>query len=431
VVAGLKPQAEQKGVGLEIRISGHPSVQVLGDSLRLRQILINLTNNAIKFTAKGVVTLAVERQDALSEPGRERIRFAVIDTGIGIAPERQEEIFKPFTQADESTTRRYGGTGLGTTIAYQLVALMGGRLTVASQPEQGATFSFVITLAVDGSTAEKTSENRLVVPVAGTSMIAPACILVAEDTPVNQLVIRRHLESQGHIVSLVGTGREAVAACRARDYDLVLMDVQMPYLDGIQATRQIRGDLCGRLLPILALTANTDAQTRTDCEAAGMDAVLTKPIRREPLLAAVRQWLNQRKGLAPDPFVKTDDVDHGRYVQPDMPLDVNTVIYEFGDSATAREVIEHLLESLPGYSEAIRQACITGDLAAIRKHAHAIKGAAASVEANPLSRAAAVLEDHCRQNASGQVAEAVAGMIASMEDLTRFVRTMPWPPVPR
>jgi hypothetical protein len=212
---------------------------VTGDPLRLRQVLINLVNNAIKFTRQGVVTLELANLGR-SGPENEILKFSVIDTGIGIPQDRQEAIFKRFTQVDQSTTRRYGGTGLGTAIAYQLVALMGGELKVDSTPDHGATFSFTITLPladllIDGpNDAAAATDGETEGP---GSFATPARILLAEDTPVNQLVVRSHLESRGFEVVVADNGRAAVEACRSRKFDLVLMDIQMPEMDGIEATK--------------------------------------------------------------------------------------------------------------------------------------------------------------------------------------------------
>jgi signal transduction histidine kinase/AmiR/NasT family two-component response regulator/HPt (histidine-containing phosphotransfer) domain-containing protein len=430
VIGGLKLQAEAKGIRLEIQMAGGPEPRVIGDPLRMRQVLINLVNNAIKFTRQGSVTIALSRVDSATAEGRQTLCFSIIDTGIGIPTERQADIFKRFTQVDAGTTRRFGGTGLGTTIAYQLVELMGGRLTVESQPGKGATFAFIIEMALDTrapEVGEKPPESLDAAPAAAIV----GSILVAEDTPVNQMVIRQHLEAQGHVVIIVGNGREAVAACRTQRFDLILMDVQMPEMDGLEATRQIKAEMKAPWrTPIVALTANTDTKTMADCQAVGMEAVLTKPIRRQPLLDAVAHWLlrfqSERKateGSAPAAALPVDWVKQA----PDVaPLDWAAALYEFGEPEIVHEVVDQLMQSVPGYLEEINFALGRGNFDQIRLCSHAIKGGAATVEAKPLSTVAAELEDQCKQAVPQGVAATVARLTAAYETFKSYVGTLPF-----
>ncbi|MDA8139484.1 MAG: ATP-binding protein, partial [Desulfobacteraceae bacterium] len=434
IITGLKVQADAKGLELTLQTAGRPAPRVIGDSLRLRQILINLVNNAIKFTSQGAVTLTVSRVGDPGSENRQRLCFAVLDTGIGIPKDRQDAIFKRFTQVDASTTRRYGGTGLGMAIAYQLVELMGGHLSVESEPGQGSTFAFTVDLVRDDACAEKTSpreehEDTERLQGAGT-------ILVAEDTPVNQMVILQHLESQGHIVIIAPNGREAVAACKAQFFDLILMDVQMPEMDGLEATRNIRALLPpGRRIPIVALTANTDAQTLEECKTAGMDAILNKPIRRAPLLAAVNQWVawsrQQQSAPGVSPAARPDPInantpDAQSAPLPEPPLDYEAALYEFGEADLVKEVVTQLMESLGHYLDDIGQALAAEDWQTVLRRAHAIKGGAATVEAMPLSSVAAEVEQLCKEGVTQQVPGAVARLSASAQQLKQFVSQMTW-----
>jgi signal transduction histidine kinase/HPt (histidine-containing phosphotransfer) domain-containing protein/AmiR/NasT family two-component response regulator len=433
LIGGLKVQAEAKGIRLELLISGAPEPKVVGDPLRLRQVLINLVNNAIKFTREGSVTLSLSRVTPAGTAQQQQVCFAVIDTGIGIPKERQAAIFTRFTQVDESTTRRYGGTGLGTAIAYQLVELMGGRLTVESQPGRGTTFAFMLSLGLssgDGALVSLDGESTGG-PGSHAAKALPGVILVAEDTPVNQMVVRQHLEGQGHDVTLVGNGREALSACRTRQFELILMDVQMPEMDGLEDTRRIKEAQGPGGPPIVGLTANTDSKTLSECDLAGMDAVLTKPIRRQPLLDAVTLWLHRardrrirRESGAAEP-TPTPLRPAGLTVEV-APLDWESALYEFGEPEIVREVVGQLMESIPGYLEEIRNALGHGDFSEIQRRAHAIKGGAATVEAKPLSAVAAELEEQCKQSLPTEVADGVARLAAAFETFKQYVATLPF-----
>ncbi len=246
----LAAQAQQKGIELRVEYASEAPQRLLEDSVRIHQVLFNLVGNAIKFTEQGHVTLRVgcEQQSATGA----KMRLAVEDTGTGICEEAIARIFDKFTQADASTTRKYGGSGLGLSIASRLIELMGGELSVTSQLGAGSTFSFVIPLGLDRETetAAPTSQRQ------STDLPVGVRVLVAEDNGVNQIVARRMLEKLGCKVELAANGREAVEMVDRFDYDVVLMDCQTPELDGFQATAAIRA-LQGRSahIPIIALTA--------------------------------------------------------------------------------------------------------------------------------------------------------------------------------
>jgi signal transduction histidine kinase/ActR/RegA family two-component response regulator len=250
---------------------------VVGDPQRLRQVLLNLLSNAVKFTERGRVS--VEASLAGRGDHSTDVRFVVQDTGIGIAAEKQELIFEPFTQADSSTTRRYGGTGLGLSICRKLIGLMNGTLELKSELGRGSTFSFTARLAIATAAESPASEIQCRIPRSLNGLR----ILLAEDNPVNQRVALRLLTSMGHQVQTACNGEEAVAAMERMEYDLVLMDCQMPKLDGYGATRAIRGLENGRRVPIVALTANAMADDRRRCLEAGMDDFLAKPVSKARL----------------------------------------------------------------------------------------------------------------------------------------------------
>ena len=280
-VALFQHAAEQKGIHLSLDIVEDVPEQARGDSLRLRQVLTNLIGNAVKFTSQGSIRVAVRLLDRTDE--NTRVAIDVADSGIGIAPEMQGAIFSAFVQADSSTARTHGGTGLGLTISARLVEMMGGSIHVTSEPGRGSTFSFNVVL----KTAADSHAPAPTAPAIAPS--SPLSVLVAEDNPVNQRLIVRLLERAGHRITLASNGREVVARYSEGGYDVILMDVQMPEVDGLEATAQIRAleAAVGRSVPIIALTAHAMAGDREKFLAAGVDAYLPKPIDPPALYAAL------------------------------------------------------------------------------------------------------------------------------------------------
>jgi signal transduction histidine kinase/ActR/RegA family two-component response regulator len=284
-VATLQLRASEKGLGLRIVIAAGVPRYVVGDELRVRQIVMNLLGNAIKFTDTGEVTVRLRAVPSAADGGVE-LRLTVTDTGIGVAADKQKVIFAPFEQADRSTTRKYGGTGLGLAISSQLVGLMHGAITIESPwlddetgvRVQGTAFHFTARVGVGRAPARPAGERL-------THGTRPLQVLVAEDNPVNQLLATRLLQKLGHTVTTASNGREAVERLDTLTPDVILMDVQMPEMDGFEATAAIRDREVGsgRRTPIIALTAHALQGYREECVRAGMDEYLTKPIRLEDL----------------------------------------------------------------------------------------------------------------------------------------------------
>jgi CheY-like chemotaxis protein len=253
-------------------------------------VLTNLVSNALKFTEHGSVTITVDAQSTAANV-QQWISFAVADTGIGIAQDKLDHIFSPFSQADSSTTRRFGGTGLGLAIAARLVELMGGQLGVDSAPGCGSTFHFGVLFSIgDGVELSAAPLPRRVMFADGQPS---ARILLVEDTPVNQRLGQALLGKRGYQVSLAADGLEALAAFDRELFDLILMDMQMPNMDGLEATRRIRDrELPGdRRIPIIALTANAMQSDRERCLAAGMDDFVAKPFRADEMFAVIEKYL--------------------------------------------------------------------------------------------------------------------------------------------
>jgi len=413
VVSSCNTKARDKD--LELRVAVGPDVPewVMGDAFRLRQVLLNLTDNAIKFTETGSVLVDV----AVSEQAEEDhvvLRFSVVDTGIGIASDKQTKIFESFTQVDGSTTRKYGGTGLGTTISKELVALMGGQVGLESQVGKGSTFWFTLPAAIcDNEIIDEIRRKETEGSRDKTTQVScpPVSVLVAEDYPTNQQVIRMHLEAAGHTVTIVENGRQAVDLCKDRRFDVVFMDMQMPEMDGLTATAEIRGKNAGyEEVPIIGLTANADADSRRACLQAGMNDVITKPMRNAALHRALATWCALRGGThVPAPVPQAPDAsgrepDHaGERDQaqaspgPAEPMDYDKAVREFcGDAELVKTVGEEFLEKVAGQIHAMEQAIADDDAPGLAREAHKIKGGAANLMAQPLTEAAAQLETEAK-----------------------------------
>ena len=294
VVELLRPQAQKKGLELSVDFAADLPLRAAGDPARLRQVLLNLAGNALKFTDSGAVRVAVRMIE--DDGALVRIEFAVHDTGIGISEEAQSRLFSAFTQADSSTARRFGGSGLGLAISRELVRMMGGDITVESQEGLGSVFRFSVVLSARRASdrIQPGSEAPSAVPMVDEPKpeIGKLRILLADDNATNRVVASRLLERHGHSVLAVIDGQEAVAAVQSEAFDLVLMDMMMPELDGLEATRQIRA-LADPVsaIPVVGLTANTQPEDIAACREAGMNAVASKPISGAKLLEAISNAL--------------------------------------------------------------------------------------------------------------------------------------------
>jgi two-component system sensor histidine kinase/response regulator len=294
IVAMVQGKAQAKGLELKGDVAAMPQCLV-GDPTRLKQALLNYANNAVKFTETGSVTLRAEllEEDSVSA----LLQFEVVDTGIGIAPEVLSKLFAAFEQADNSTTRKYGGTGLGLAIARKLAQLMGGDVGARSRVGEGSTFWIRVRLGkASGASslpdAEVTEDAEQVLK----HNFSGCRILLVEDEPINREITQIMLSELGLTVDFAEDGVVAVDKVRHQTYDLILMDMQMPRMDGLDATREIRKLSLGTNIPILAMTANAFAEDRARCFAAGMNDFITKPVRPKDLFSAILKWLAQRRG---------------------------------------------------------------------------------------------------------------------------------------
>ena len=392
IVAVFAVRAEEKGIELRMEFDGAIPRRLVGDPQRLAQILNNLLGNALKFTRQGsiVLTVAIARRSA---EGVE-LDFQVRDSGIGICAENQAQLFQPFTQLDGSITRTYGGTGLGLAICKQLTSLLGGGISCQSSPGAGSTFTFRLPFAV----AVRQSAALLSSSAPGSLRFSGQRILVVEDNVFNQKVAVALLERGGLAVTVAGNGWEALVLIREEEFDLVLMDVQMPVMDGLTAAREIRKlEKPGAgALPILAVSANAMPEDVKQSLAAGMNAHLTKPYNPEALYRSIGLWLgmkgNDEGGSAPAQAGGSAPGDCGKKEMASR-LDVETGIRQTGAS---RDLYLDLLGRFEleysGKGEEIRREVGSGNVQQASRIAHSVKGIAGVLAAMPLHGAAQRME---------------------------------------
>ncbi|MFO7813751.1 MAG: ATP-binding protein [Pelovirga sp.] len=370
-----------------------------GDSGRLRQILTNLIGNSIKFTEGGGVKVQVS--SLARKEQKSVLRFDVSDTGIGIAPDKVDQLFQKFSQLDASTTRKYGGTGLGLAISKKLVNLMGGEIGVTSQIQQGSTFWFTATF----DCPQQPYRHSVPAALPARPQHHKDCyvdfnfkVLLVEDNITNQFYARSLLEKLGLGVDSVDNGRQALETLKVSDYDLVLMDCQMPELDGYQATQQIRqpdSEVRNRDIPIIALTANALAQDREKCLQAGMDDYLCKPVTLPQMVEVLDKWLLKQASQQVtrnnnDGTVVNLGADPAIFDQSGLLALVD------GDRALATTLVRGFLADVPERLKALEKEFDAGNYPAATLVAHSIKGAAATIAAGAVKEVAAATEHHLR-----------------------------------
>ena len=408
VVALLGSKAGEKGIYLDAQASDDIPRWLKGDPTRLRQVLLNLAGNAIKFTDKGGVLIRVDRRDARDDAVD--LHVAVVDTGIGISEDAKAKLFGSFNQADSSITRRFGGTGLGLAISKRIVTLMNGTIGVDSEPGKGSAFWFDITLPVGAEPARDQAE-------AAKPAVRPLRILVAEDNPVNQKVAIGLLRPDGHTVEIANNGREAVEAVSARDFDVVLMDLHMPEMGGVEATRRIRALHGARArIPIIALTATVDAASLQAGLDAGMDEHVAKPIEPEALAAALRRLFGGAEA-ADAPAAAGGGVS-AQLAQSDAVLDeavIGALEAQLGKDVVG-ELVGDFVAASAALVDALTAARAARELGPWGDAAHGLKSAAGSLGLSRVYRAALATEEACRAGDAAQAAAASEGLPAALAD---------------
>ncbi len=354
VVDLLRPKAEGKGLALSLHMGPTVPDAVVTDPTRLRQILFNLIGNAIKFTASGEVAVRAQHGADLQD-GRFLLEFEIEDTGIGIPSEIVPTLFHHFTQADSSITRTYGGTGLGLAISKRLCELLGGSISVSSTAGKGSVFRFSLAVGVGDAAALRVEQPAHATAVSVAPVLRPLRVLVVDDNAVNQQVVSGLLERAGHDVATADSGPAAIAAvsgAKDRPFDVVLMDVQMPEMDGLTATRQIRAlPSPKKTVPVIALTARASNSSREECLAVGMNGFVSKPVRLQPLLDAIIAAVDEpaiRSGsVASDPPVADALLDAGQVAELTTALSPESwdrIVVSFGKSAD--EEIDHIMHAI-------------------------------------------------------------------------------------
>ncbi|TCS72753.1 signal transduction histidine kinase [Sulfuritortus calidifontis] len=409
--------AADKGLALAFETQpALPSV-LLGDSRRLHQVLSNLLGNAIKFTHQGEVCLRVHARGGLKRSDL-RLCFEVADTGIGMTPEQAGQLFQPFSQADSSMTRSFGGTGLGLALSRQLVGLMGGEIEVESRAGQGSTFRVIVPLHRTGEVAQMPNAAALGL----RPELAGMRVLVVEDNRINQQIVVEMLRRAGVQTLTANSGEFALVRLdnEPAGFDLVLMDIQMPGMDGLTATRRIRQDARFKTLPILALTAHALAEDRRRCEEAGMQDHLTKPIDSEELYAALARWRGRfqrpaANGTVPvhalaRPATAATRIDH--LIEAGLSHAHDALLAMGGDLELYHEIIRMFVDSQGESIEQIQDALALCRMEDAQRHVHTLKGLAASIGAERLRLASLNLERTLKTEKPIEETAALLGVVA-------------------
>jgi CheY-like chemotaxis protein/HPt (histidine-containing phosphotransfer) domain-containing protein/anti-sigma regulatory factor (Ser/Thr protein kinase) len=398
-VRTLSLRAQEKNLSLAWNVAPDVPVWLLGDAARLRQVIVNLVGNAIKFTERGNVRLAVELVE--SKDAIAHLRMTVADTGIGIAPNDQQRIFEAFTQVDASATRRYSGTGLGLSITRQLVLQMGGQIWVESEPNQGTTFTCFIPLPLCDRPEDDADKARRS-PVRMRSA-RPLHVLVGEDTTANQLLVSAILERYGHTCEIAGDGVQLLSILGQRPFDAILLDVQMPRKDGLQTATEIRAldDPKLAAIPIVAMTAHALDSDRERCLAAGMTDYVSKPLSARKLIDILESVVGEPHGAAPP---KTN---HHAATPPllSSPVGAPMDCFHYDESLKRlgddRELFCSLakcfVEDSDGLLDEVAAGNKAGEANRVERASHSLKGLAATFSAKAVVSRAQFIENCARE----------------------------------
>jgi PAS domain S-box-containing protein len=433
------PMAAEKGLQLTMAIAADVPRYLIGDPLRLTQILTNLTGNAIKFTRTGSVEVRCECEE--NAGGRANLRFSVSDTGIGMTALQQEKLFQPFSQADASTTRKYGGTGLGLAISRQLVTMMGGRIWVESVPGEGSKFLFVVPLKVAGEVWQEKLLAMAAHQNAGEftlpSLPDGMRVLLAEDNRFNQEMVLELLGDVGVATEVVENGQEALQRLGERTFDLVLMDMMMPEMDGLEATRRIRRHTEWTGLPIVALTANAGVEDRERCLAAGMNDVLTKPFETADLYRVLQHYAPRAEVAAQAPPSQSSAASSPLPAEaapnqempaslPELPgIDVPLLLQRMkGRVASCRRLLALFRDQYIDGEQKMRSLLAAGEFIELHRLAHTLKGASGGLGAIRLQQAAGALEAAAAAKDADAAAVGVSSISVALDEILDGLKSL-------
>jgi signal transduction histidine kinase/CheY-like chemotaxis protein/HPt (histidine-containing phosphotransfer) domain-containing protein len=437
----MRPRAKEKGLDFEIvKSEGLPAL-IRTDPIRLRQCLINLINNAIKFTEEGYVRTTVSLEKLGNTP---YIKFDVEDTGIGIPADKQKVIFEKFEQAEGGTTRKYGGTGLGLPITKQLAHLLGGEVTITSEEGKGAVFSFIIPAGVDVKSQPLLDEYDFVSELSHEDTVPTerakltGRVLVAEDSRTNQMLIKLLLEKLGLQITIAQDGKKAVEKALSKSFNLIFMDIQMPNMNGFEATKKLRSE--GITTPIVALTAHAMKGDDEKCISAGFNDYLTKPLNREKLLETIRKYLSlEGKALSEGiDSLKSQADELGQLASSEAQSDTagiqsNEEVIDWAaaksicdDETVIKEIVKAFLDDGPQTIKSIGNAIKAKKAADVQLHAHKLKGAALSIGANRLPEAAYRLECAGQEKDIAKAASVFNDVQSEFEKLVTFLSKADW-----
>jgi PAS domain S-box-containing protein len=388
-------RAKEKHLDFNIAIAPEVPRGLIGDTLRLQQVLTNLLGNAIKFTERGQVTLTITIQQI--DLSQVRLSFCVTDTGIGLSDDDLEKLFQPFSQVDGSITRRFGGTGLGLAISHNLLQLMGSEFSVTSMPGQGSSFGFELVLGLSSlpgrQPLERKSGSAISIHEDFGKLLAGTRILAAEDNPINQQVVREFLNLSGIIVEVANNGKEAMALLEQRVFDAVLMDIHMPEMDGFEATKLIRSQARFAQLPVIALTAGVTKEERERCAASGMNDFIAKPINPKKLMWTLAQWIKPAATSAKD-RIEAGPGTTELLSAADLPgFNLRNLLEMIGNNQElAVQLLITFMENMKDLPDQIEALAAVGDLAPVKEKVHKLKGAAGTIGAVRLHAASETLE---------------------------------------
>ncbi|NTW99072.1 MAG: response regulator [Geobacteraceae bacterium] len=419
-------RAEEKGLKIRLQVDSAVPACLVGDHGRLCQVLTNLVGNAVKFSQQGQISVEVSLVSQVKDDVTLQIRVA--DTGIGIAEEACQRIFNQFEQADGSTTRKFGGTGLGLAICKKLVQLMGGEIGVESRLGGGSCFHFTARFLLGSE--ELLPTERSAALVSSQLRQAPMDVLVADDVEINRAIVQALLEPHGYRITCVENGLKAVEAFESKRYDVVLMDVQMPVMDGLQATRAMRNyeRAMGRSVPvpIVAMTAIAGNEDRQVCLESGMDDYLTKPLKPGQLLQLLNKFCHHpiesvgaTRGIPPASALNVLPAERGKSAPV---FDRNELLERLGGrSEMIPRFVDLFCKGVLPHMEGLEAALAAGDADGVRRHAHAIKGSAGNIAALQMHKTASLLEKSANE---GDLTEAPQRLAMLQDEYRAFTEAV-------